>query len=103
MLGEIGVGVARADAFRHLVERTSVPELETFALAMLQADLLGVSVSQVLRTQSHEMRIRRRQHAEAIAQKAPAKMVFPLVLFILPATMIVLIGPAVIAVMRAFG
>lgn len=103
MLGEMQAGISRSDAFHHLVERTQVPELETFALAMVQADLLGVSISQVLRTQAREMRVKRRQFAEEMAQKAPAKMVFPLILCILPATLIVLVAPAVIAIAKAFG
>jgi tight adherence protein C len=59
-----------------------VQELSTFVMAMVQADVFGISVSKVLSTQSKEMRTKRRQFAEEMAQKAPAKMVFPLILFI---------------------
>ncbi|MBE0416675.1 MAG: type II secretion system F family protein [Coriobacteriia bacterium] len=103
VLQEINAGLSRRDALRNLSERTEVPELTTFVMAMVQADVFGISVSNVLSTQSQEMRTKRRQFAEELAQKAPAKMVFPLILCILPATLIVLMGPAVIAIGRAFG
>lgn len=103
MLQEIQAGVSRRDAMRHLGERTDVPELRSFITSMIQADVFGVSVSNVLRTQSHEMRVKRRQFAEEMAQKAPVKIVFPLILCILPATLIVVAGPAIVSVGRAFG
>ncbi|MBS3956516.1 MAG: type II secretion system F family protein [Clostridiales bacterium] len=103
MLQEIQAGISRRDALRALGERTDVPELRTFILAMIQADVFGVSVSNVLRSQSREMRIKRRQFAEEMAQKAPVKIVFPLILCILPATLIVVAGPAIVSVGRAFG
>ncbi|MDF1542917.1 MAG: type II secretion system F family protein [Anaerosomatales bacterium] len=103
VLNDINAGLSRRDALRNLSERAQVPELTTFAMAMVQADVFGISVSKVLHTQSKEMRTKRRQFAEETAQKAPAKMVFPLILFILPATLIVLMGPAVISIGRAFG
>ncbi len=103
VLQEVNAGLPRRDALRNLSERTQVQELTTFVMAMIQADIFGISVSKVLATQSKEMRVKRRQYAEEMAQKAPAKMVFPLILCILPATLIVLMGPAVIAVGRAFG
>ncbi len=102
-LSEMQAGLTRRVALRNLAERCDVPELNAFVMAMVQADVFGVAVSNVLRTQSREMRVKRRQHAEEVAQKAPAKMVFPLVLCILPATLIVLGGPAIIAIGRAFG
>jgi tight adherence protein C len=102
-LSEMQAGLTRRVALRNLAERCDVPELNAFVMAMVQADVFGVAVSNVLRTQSRELRVKRRQHAEEIAQKAPAKMVFPLVLCILPATLIVLGGPAIIAIGRAFG
>ena len=94
MLQEIQLGVPRGDAFRNLAERTDVEELNAFALAMIQADVFGVSIASVLRTQAQQLRIKRRQAAEAKAQQTPVKIVFPLILCILPALFIVLLGPA---------
>lgn len=103
MLQEVQAGVQRSDALRHLAERTEVSELNGFIMAIVQADVFGISVSTVLRTQAAEMRVKRRQLAEEAAQKAPVKLVFPLVLCILPATLIVILGPAIISFMRLFG
>lgn len=102
-LMEIQAGKPRREALRAMAERTKVPELRAFIMAIVQADVFGVSVAEVLRTQSHEMRVRRRQLAEEMAQKAPAKMTFPLILCILPATLIVVVGPAVVGIMALFG
>lgn len=101
-LMETQAGKSRRDALHDMADRVDVAELRTFVLAIVQADVFGVSVSDVLRTQSHEMRVKRRQHAEELAQKAPAKMAFPLILCILPATLIVVITPAVIGIMVLF-
>lgn len=103
MLSEVQAGVSRRDALRSLAERTDVQELDNFVVAMVQADVFGVSISGILRTQAVELRKKRRQRAEELAQKAPVKMVFPIILCILPATMLVIIGPAVISIGRAFG
>lgn len=103
MLAEIQAGLPRAEAFRRLSERCSVPEVATFASSIVQADVFGVSIAGVLRTQATELRTKRRQRAEEQAQKAPVKMVFPLVLCILPVTMIIILGPAIISIARAFG
>jgi tight adherence protein C len=102
-LSEVQAGLTRREALRKLAERNDVFELSTFCMAMVQADVFGVSIGKVLRTQAAEMRLKRRQHAEEVAQKLPAKMVFPLVLCILPATMVVLIAPAAILISRIFG
>jgi tight adherence protein C len=102
-LAEIQAGMVRADAFRRLGERTGVAEVASFASSIIQADVFGVSIANVLRTQARELRIRRRQAAEEQAQKAPVKMVFPLVLCILPVTLIIILGPAIILIARAFG
>ena len=99
MLQEIQLGVPRSEAFRHLAERTDVEELNSFALAMIQADVFGVSIASVLRTQASQLRIKRRQTAEAKAQQTPVKIVFPLILCILPALFIVIIGPGAIRIM----
>jgi tight adherence protein C len=98
MLQEIQLGVPRSDAFRHLAERTDVEELNAFALAMIQADIFGVSIASVLRTQAQQLRIKRRQAAEAKAQQTPVKIVFPLVLCVLPALFVVIIGPGAIRI-----
>lgn len=101
MLQEIQLGVPRSEAFRHLAERTDVEELNSFALAMIQADVFGVSIASVLRTQASQLRIKRRQSAEAKAQQTPVKIVFPLILCILPALFVVIIGPGVIRITQS--
>ena len=102
MLQEIQLGVPRADAFRNLAERTDVEELNAFALAMIQADVFGVSIASVLRTQAQQLRIKRRQRAEAKAQQTPVKIVFPLILCILPALFVVIVGPGAIQIWESF-
>ncbi|HSM00959.1 MAG TPA: type II secretion system F family protein [Acidimicrobiia bacterium] len=100
MLGEVKVGVPRKEALRHLLDRTDVQELRHFVLALQQAEDYGLPVARVLRVQSSELRVKRRQRAEEQAMKIPVKIVFPLVLCIFPALFVVLLGPAVIRVMR---
>ena len=101
MLQEIQLGTHRSQAFRNLGERTNVAELTSFIMAMLQADIFGISVGKVLRVQAQEMRTKRRQQAEEIAMKAPVKIVFPLVLCIFPALLVVVLGPAGISIYHA--
>ena len=102
MLQEIQLGVPRSDAFRHLAERTDVEELNAFALAMVQADIFGVSIASVLRTQAAQLRIKRRQAIEAKAAQTPVKIVFPLILCVLPALFVVIIGPGAIQIFQSF-
>ncbi|HEY7661038.1 MAG TPA: type II secretion system F family protein [Actinomycetota bacterium] len=99
---EIQIGVSRSDAFRHLSDRTTVPELRSFVVAMVQADLFGVSIANVLRAQSRELRQKRRQRAEEIAQKIPVKLLFPMIFMVLPALFIVILGPGAIKIYEEF-
>lgn len=103
VLQEVQAGIDRSAALRHLSERTEVTELDSFIMAIIQAEVFGISVSKVLRQQAGEMRTRRRQSAEEQAQKAPVRLVFPLILCILPATLIVILGPAIIRIAEAMG
>ena len=93
MLHEVQLGISRLDAFKHLAERTDVEELNSFVMSMVQADLFGVSISSVLRAQAKEQRAKRRQRAERKAMQLPTKLVFPLIFCILPALLVVIIGP----------
>jgi tight adherence protein C len=102
LLQEVQIGVSRTEAFRHLGERTNVPELQSFVLSMIQADLFGVSIANVLRAQSRELRQKRRQRAEEIAQKIPVKLLFPMIFLVLPALFIVVLGPGAIKIYQQF-
>jgi tight adherence protein C len=99
-LQEISYGVPRKQAFHNLVGRTDVPELRHFVFAVNQAEEYGLPIAQVLRVQSKELRIVRRQRAEEQAMKIPVKIVFPLVLCIFPALFVVLLVPAAIRIME---
>jgi tight adherence protein C len=102
MLSEIRMGKSRREAMREMAQRINVEDLNVFTSSMIQADQLGVSISQVLRVQSKQMRMRRRQRAEEQAHKAPVKMLFPMVFLIFPALYIVLLGPAIPRLLEAF-
>jgi len=102
MLGEVRAGASRADAMRAMETRCNVPEVRSFVLAILQADTFGVSIGRVLRAQAEEMRIKRRQLAQERAQKAPVKMLIPMVFCIFPALFVIVLGPAVINIYQKF-
>jgi len=102
-LAEVRVGKARRDALRDMVPRTNVQPLSNFIGAIIQAETLGVSISKVLQVQSEQLRIERRQRAEEMAAKAPIKMLFPLVGCIFPALFIVILGPAIISIVKTLG
>lgn len=102
MLGETRAGSSRADAMRALDARIDVSEVRSFVLAILQADTFGVSIGRVLRAQADEMRIRRRQLAQEQAQKAPVKMLIPMVFCIFPALFVVILVPAMIQIVTNF-
>lgn len=95
VLSEMRIGKSRREAFREMAGRCGVDDLATFISSIIQADQLGVSITQVLRMQSKQMRMRRRQRAEEAAHKAPIKMIFPMVLLIFPAMYVVILGPAI--------
>ncbi|MEX0750695.1 MAG: type II secretion system F family protein [Dehalococcoidia bacterium] len=101
-LREIALGKTRRDALKELGDRTQVPDLMQFTNAVIQAEAMGSSIGQVLRVQSDQLRIRRRQRAEEQAYKAPVKMLFPLVICIFPTLFIVILGPAIITIMNGF-
>lgn len=93
-LQELQMGKSRREALRDLGSRTGVDDILTFVGSMIQADQLGVPVTKILRTQSQQVRMKRRQRVEEKAMKAPIKMLLPLVFFIFPSIFIVLLGPA---------
>lgn len=102
VLSEIQIGKSRGEAFSSLGARTKVPEAKNFVSALVQADRLGLPIANVLREQSNQMRLVRRQRAEEKAQKVPVKILFPMLLFIFPALFIVIIGPGAIRMIDAF-
>lgn len=103
LLQEMNIGVGRTDAMRAMAERTSLDDLKSFCLAMVQADSLGIPIGRVLRIQSQEMRTKRRQRAEEKAQQVPVRIMIPLILFILPCLFLVIMGPAGIQMAEQFG
>ena len=98
MLGEVRAGSSRAEAMRSMDHRIEITEVRSFVLAVLQADTFGVSIGRVLRGQAEEMRIKRRQLAQEKAQKAPVKMLIPMVFCIFPALFCIVLGPAAIRI-----
>jgi tight adherence protein C len=101
VLQEIRVGKLRREALRGMAERIDLPDVTSFVAAIIQADQLGVSISKVMRIQSEQMRIRRRQRAEEKAHQAPIKMLFPMIFLIFPSLFVVLLGPAIIRVLKS--
>lgn len=102
-LREMQIGQSRSDALRNLGTRTTVPEVNTFVSAMVQADAFGIPIAQVLRVQSSEIRVKRRQRAEEKAQQVPVKITIPLIFTILPCLFIAVMGPAAISIMDNLG
>lgn len=102
LLQEMQIGVGRAEAMRAMAERSTIKDLKSFCLAMVQADSFGIPVARVLKVQSVEMRSRRRQRAEEKAQKMPVKILFPLIFFILPSLFLIIIGPVVLSFIETF-
>ena len=102
VLQEMQIGLGRSEALRALGERSSLAEMRGFTSAMVQADAFGIPVGQVLRVQSSEIRVKRRQRVEEQAQKLPVKILFPLMFFILPCLFLVVMGPAAITMQKLF-
>jgi tight adherence protein C len=99
-LREMELGLTRKEAMQNLKHRTEVPELSNFVLTLIQADALGMPIGRVLHTQAAEMRAKRRQWAREKAGKLPVKIMFPLVMFIFPALLVVVLGPAASSIMK---
>jgi tight adherence protein C len=102
MLQEMQIGRGRSEALRSMGDRANLPDLRSFVSAMVQADAFGIPVGQVLRVQSSEIRVKRRQWAEEAAQKVPVKILVPLIFCILPTLFIAVLGPAGIHIMENF-
>ncbi len=97
-LSEMELGSTRRDALEHLRRRTEVPDLDAFVMSLLQATALGMPLTRVLKTEADELRRRRRQRVREAAAKLPVKLVFPLIVFVMPAMFVVIIGPAIVRI-----
>lgn len=102
-LKEVNAGASRKQALRAMAERIDSQEVSAFVAAVSQAEAFGTPIAQVLRAQAADLRLRRRQRAEEEAQKAPVKMTVPLMLIIMPATILILLGPALMSLAAVFG
>lgn len=101
VLREVQLGKPRRDALRDMAERIGLPEVSSFVAAVVQAEQLGVSLSNILQIQADAMRLKRRQRAEEEARRAPIKMLFPLAFLIMPSLFIVLLGPSLFILLRS--
>ena len=99
---EMRVGKTRLEAMRELARRTGVEDIKALVAMLIQTERFGTSIAQSLRVHSDDLRMKRRQRAEEMSAKTTVKMVPPLVFFIFPALMVVILGPAVIMIMRQF-
>jgi tight adherence protein C len=102
VVAEIRLGVPRAQALRRFSGRCDVDDVTSFVAVLVQADSMGTSVSQVLHSQSEQMRVLRRQRAEEKANKAPIKIIMAMLVFIFPALFVIILGPAVPRIIEAF-
>jgi tight adherence protein C len=100
---EVQLGKTQREALRDMADRIALPELTSFVAAVIQSQLLGVSLAKVLRIQSDQLRMKRRQFAEELAHKAPVKMIIPMALLTFPSIMIILMAPAAFQIAGAFG
>jgi tight adherence protein C len=100
---EVQLGKTQRQALRDMADRLGIPEMTSFVAAVIQSQILGVSLAKVLRIQSDQMRIKRRQRAEEEAHKAPVKMILPMAFLTFPSIMIILLTPAGIQIAQTFG
>jgi tight adherence protein C len=100
---EVQLGKTQREALRDMSDRLGLPEMTSFVAAVIQSQILGVSLAKVLRIQSDQMRIRRRQRAEEEAHKAPVKMILPMAFLIFPSILIILLTPAGIQISQTLG
>jgi tight adherence protein C len=101
VIQEIQLGKVRREALRDMADRIGIPEMTSFVAAVIQSEQLGVSMAKVLRIQSDQMRMKRRQMAEEEAHKAPVKMLIPMALLIFPSLMITLMTPAALRLTKS--
>lgn len=101
VVSDTRLGTQRRDSMRMMAERCGVEDLSNFVQAIIQAEQLGVSIGKILKVQSEQMRMRRRQRAEELAHQAPVKMLFPMVFLIFPSILVVILGPAIPRLMNA--
>ena len=101
-LQDIQVGRSRKEAYLDLSERVDVRDVRSFVRAVVQADEYGIAIAKVLKAQAGEMRLKRRQRAEEHAMKIPVKILFPLITCIFPALLVIVLGPAVLSIVKMF-
>ncbi len=102
VMHEMRIGESRAKALKHFGDRIDMPDVTTFARSIIQADTLGISLGRILRVQGQDIRHRRQMQAEERAMKAPVKMLFPTAVFIFPAMFVVVLGPAMLSLLKLF-
>jgi tight adherence protein C len=100
---EVQLGKTQREALRDMADRIGLPELTSFVAAVIQSQILGVSLAKVLRIQSDQMRVKRRQYAEELAHQAPVKMIIPMTFLTFPTIMLILMIPAGFQMAGAFG
>jgi tight adherence protein C len=101
-VAEVRLGVPRPQALRRLSQRCDVPDISSFVAVLVQADSMGTSIAQVLRSQANQIRLLRRQRAEEKANQAPIKVIMAMMMFIFPALFVIILGPAVPKIVVAF-
>ena len=97
---EVRAGAPRSEALKHFAARTGIPDINTFVTLLIQSETLGVDLAQTLRVQAEELRSKRMNRAEEKAHKLPVKLTIPLIAFILPAMLAVVLAPAIISIIR---